>query len=303
MALKIKKTLFGDVEVIQIVELDISHFMPNLLPDATPERVKGIEWLCAPYRNNDYSLNAVSQCFIIRKGKRLFVVDTCVGNEKEIPGIPEFTDMNIDFIEALTAAGIATTAVTDVLCTHLHFDHVGWNTYRKDGQWYPTFPRAKYHFADEELSYWMSNAADESAAGLDVAHAVAHRQSVQPVLDAGLANRIAMEEDLGDGFSVFPSPGHSIAHVCLRVETDTGLLILAGDMMHHPCQIAHPEWASASDHDQNLSTATRHKIFGELSGTQTLIAGTHFPSPSFGRISQTQSGDFVFNAFTYREPD
>lgn len=297
MSMQIEKTRFGDVEVTQIVEMSISDLMGMLLPDATPEAVAEIEWLEPPYRTEGNTLNAVSQCFVIRKGKRLFVVDTCIGDDKNVSAFASLANLHLDFLAALEAAGIDRMAVTDVLCTHLHFDHVGWNTYRKDNAWLPTFPNAKYHFAREEYEYWRSHEREFIASDpktLDAVQGFSFAESIDPVVAAGLVNLIATDTDLGDGFSVVPTPGHSPGHICLVIDAGDKKLVLAGDVMHHPCQIARPHWAAASDYDSKQSTATRRKLFDELSGTEDLMAGTHFPSPSFGTVSRGRPGAYVF---------
>ena len=298
MALQIEKSRFGDVEVTQIVEQSIASLMGLLLPDATPEAVAEIAWLKPPHRTASFELDAVSQCFVIRKGERLFVVDTCVGNEKNISAFAMLADLQLPFLESLEAAGIDRMAVTDVLCTHLHFDHVGWNTYKQDGVWHPTFPNAKYHFAREEYEYWQAHERENMASAADTLDAVqgfSFAESIDPVVEAGLVNLIETDADLGDGFSVIPTPGHSPAHICLVIEAGETKLMLAGDVMHHPCQIARPHWASVSDYSSEGSTATRRKLFAELAGTDVLMAGTHFSIPSFGTVSKDDAGEFVFS--------
>lgn len=299
MTLQIEKNRFGNVEITQIVEMSISDLMGMLLPDATPEAVAEIDWLRPPYRTEAHTLNAVSQCFVIRKGDRLVVVDTCIGNEKNVSAFAMLADLKLDFLKSLEAAGIDRMAVTDVLCTHLHFDHVGWNTYQKDGAWHPTFPNAKYHFAREEYEFWLQHKDEYIASDpntLDAVQGFSFAESIDPVVAAGLVNLIETDADLGDGFSVIPTPGHSPGHICLVIDAGDEKLMLAGDVMHHPCQIAHPEWAAVSDYDTSASTQTRHKLFNELSGTDVLMAGTHFCAPSFGTVSKGKPGQFVFKA-------
>lgn len=298
MTMQIEKTRFGDVEITQIVEQSISNLMGMLLPDATPEAVAEIDWLQPPYRTEAYTLNAVSQGFVIRKGDRLFVVDTCVGNDKNVSAFAMLANLQLDFLDALEAAGIDRMAVTDVLCTHLHFDHVGWNTYQKDGAWLPTFPNAKYHFGREEYDFWQQHEDEYIASDpntLDAVQGFSFAESIDPVVEAGLVNLIEADADLGDGFSVIPTPGHSPGHICLVIDAGDEKLMLAGDVMHHPCQIARPAWASVSDYDSTESTRTRQKLFDELSGTDVLMAGTHFSIPSFGSVSRGRPGEFEFN--------
>ncbi len=283
MPLEVTRSTIGTAEIIQIVELEIGSSLAWLIPETTPENVSRISWLKLPYANADHSLNALSQSFIVRLGSRTLVVDTCIGNDKTIPEIAAWNAMQLDFLETLERAGIDRMQVTDVLCTHLHVDHVGWNTHRKDGEWLPTFPNARYHFARAEHEFWRSNEAD-------ALHAISFRESVQPIFDAGLANLIDAPGDLGDGISVIPTPGHTHGHVAVVIDAGSRRFIIAGDAFHHPCQIARPEWATVGDHDKVQSTETRRTLLSELAGTPTLIAGIHFSIPSFGRIVETGDG-------------
>ncbi|TRZ45114.1 MBL fold metallo-hydrolase [Robertkochia solimangrovi] len=292
MKLKTIKSKIGNAIITQIVETDINDAMPIILPDATPEEMKKIEWLDKPYRTDDYLMNADSQAFFIEMNGRLFVVDTCVGNEKEVLGFDGFNNLNIPFLEAMEQAGIDRTKVTDVICTHLHFDHVGWNTYKENAKWKPTFPNAKYHFAKEEYDYWEKDGFKNHALG--PIENVSFYESIDPVVEAGLVNFIEMDDDLGDGISVKPSSGHSKGHINVHFIAGDETFIIAGDMCHHPCQIAKTEWAAVIDYDRKESGVTRRRILGELSGSDILVTCTHFCSPSFGHIDGNESDGFVF---------
>jgi len=292
MNLKIVKSKIGNAKITQIVECDINDAMPIILPDATPEEMKKITWLNKPYRTEDYKMNADSQAFFVELNGRLFVVDTCVGNEKQVLGFDGFNNLNLPFLEAIEQAGFDRNKVTDVICTHLHFDHVGWNTYKENGEWKPTFPNAKYHFAKEEYEYWENEGFKNHALG--PLENVSFHESIDPIVAAGLVNLIEMDADLGDGISVKPSPGHSKGHVNVHFNAGNETFIIAGDMCHHPCQVAQTDWAAIIDYDQKASGVTRRKILGELSGSDILVTCTHFCSPSFGHISGNEADGFIF---------
>lgn len=296
MPLQVIKSQIGNAEILQIVECEIGGAFKVLLPDATPENVKKIEWLKAPYRNEDFSLAAISQCFIVKINSRILVVDTCIGNDKNLVEVPDWQFLQLEFLETLDEIGLDRNAVTDVLCTHLHVDHIGWNTYLKDGKWLPTFPNAKYHFAKDEYDFWKDYSKQDTAFGK--AMAIAYEESVTPIVDAQLVNYISTDENLGDGISVFPTPGHTHSHISVKIEAGDETFIIGGDMAHHPCQFAHPEWALIMDADQKQSEATRRKVLAELSGTKILFAGSHFKSPSFGLITNDDKGGFIFNGIS-----
>ncbi|WKS95881.1 MBL fold metallo-hydrolase [Riemerella columbina] len=292
MSLQVIKSKIGNAEILQIVECEIGEMVNALLPDATPENVKTIEWLKPPYRTENFGLAANSQCFIVKINSRILVVDTCIGNDKNLIDVPAWQFFQFKFIETLEAIGLDRNAVTDVLCTHLHIDHIGWNTYLKDGKWHPTFPNAKYHFAKDEYNYWKDYSKN------DTATAIAYEESITPVVDAKLVNYIATDENLGDGISVFPTPGHTHSHISVKIEAGDETFIIGGDMAHHPCQFAHPEWSLSADADQKQPAKTRRKVFAELSGTPVLFAGSHFKSPSFGLITKDENGEFIFNGIS-----
>lgn len=299
MNLKIVKSKIGNAKITQIVECDINQAMPIILPDATPDEMEKIKWLDKPYRTDDFLMNADSQAFFVELNGRLFVVDTCVGNEKEVLGFDGFTNLNLPFLEAIEHAGFDRNQVTDVICTHLHFDHVGWNTFKENGKWMPTFPNAKYHFAREEYEYWENEGFKNHALG--PLENVSFHESIDPIVEAGLVNLIEMDADLGNGISVRPSPGHSKGHVNVHFDAGDKEFIIAGDMCHHPCQIAQTDWAAIIDYDQKASGVTRRKILGELSGSEKLVTCTHFCSPSFGKISGNEEDGFVFKTIDMTE--
>jgi len=292
-SLRTIRSQIGNAEVVQIVEMDISRVLEALLPDATPEVMKSISWMKAPHVDDEYRMCAVSQCFVIRSGSRLLVVDTCVGNEKNIAGFDAFANLRLEFLATLEQAGIDRHAVTDVLCTHLHFDHVGWNTYKQDGRWLPTFPNAKYHFGREEYVFAQRERQEDA---MYEAQDISFQESIQPVVDAGLANFIDRDTDLGDGISVFSTPGHTVGHIAIQIDAGTETFIIAGDAMHHPGQIAKPDMALILDYDNAQASATRRALLARLDKSTTLFTCTHFCSPSFGRIARDLHGDYMFTS-------
>lgn len=287
MSLQIVQTTIGNAKVTQIVELEIGAQLAWLIPDTTPDNIRTIDWLKEPYRNGDYSLNAISQSFIVEIGERILVVDTCIGNDKTIAEVEEWNKLQLGFLDALTRAGIDRGKVTDVLCTHMHIDHVGWNTHLEAGQWKPTFPNARYHFARGEYEFWKRDENND---------ATSFSESIDPIFDAGLAELIDAPCDLGGGISVVPTPGHTHSHIAVAIDAGAARFYIVGDAIHHPCQIARPEWATVGDYDKAQSTATRHALLAELADTPTLMTGIHFSIPSFGRIVKGASGEHAFTS-------
>jgi len=180
------------------------------------------------------------------------------------------------FLEDLRAAGVAPEAVDVVICTHLHVDHVGWNTRLADGRWVPTFPRARYLFARREWEHWTSEEEDGTKRIL--------ADSVAPVLDAGLADLVEMDHRVSDGIWLEPTPGHTPGHVSVRLHADGADAVITGDLMHHPVQVAEPAWQSAFDADPAQARATRRAFCARYADRPVDVLGTHFHHPTAGRI-------------------
>jgi glyoxylase-like metal-dependent hydrolase (beta-lactamase superfamily II) len=166
-----------------------------------------------------------------------------------------------------------------VLCTHLHVDHVGWNSMLVNGKWVPTFPRARYLMGRVEYQHWFKPQGREDMVAV-------FGDSVRPVVDAGLVDLVEMDARLCEEIDLVPTAGHTPGHVSVRIRSHGEEGLITGDFLHHPCQIAHPEWASTADSDAEMGVKTRERMFAELAGTPVLVIGTHFAGATAGRIVQ-----------------
>jgi glyoxylase-like metal-dependent hydrolase (beta-lactamase superfamily II) len=229
---------------------------------------------------------AVVQTFVIRLGGETILVDTCVGNHKLRPGLPAWSEMATDFPQRLSAHGVEPADVDLVICTHLHFDHVGWNTVPAEGGgWAPTFPRARHILSEPEFSYWRQlpdrETADDRAGFTD---------SVLPVYEAGLVDLVAPDHEPRPGLRLLPTPGHTPGHVSVLVESAGARALVSGDALHHPGQLAHPEWGIFSDFDPERARRSRVDLLGMCADTGTLLIGTHFPPPTAVRVKRVGEG-------------
>ncbi len=173
----------------------------------------------------------------------------------------------------LTAAGVTPADVDFVMCTHLHIDHIGWNTRLDDGRWVPTFPKAKYIFPAADHAHFS---ADPSTT---------YQESVLPVIEANQAELVGSDHMLGDYLSLIPTPGHTPGHVAVEVANAKKAAMITGDVMHSSIQCLRPHWNFAYDGDKALAEQSRRTFLKNASETQGLLLGSHFPLPSIGRVS------------------
>ncbi len=257
----------GEVRVTEIAELTTTSAAHWLLPDASADRIREIEWMVPHYATLDGKVHMTIRALVVESDGRRILVDTCLGNDKERP-VESWSMRSGPFLADLTAAGFPPESIDTVLCTHLHVDHVGWNTRLVDGEWVPTFPNARYLFADVEWAHWQR---DDS--GMDQ---VLRADSIQPVIDAGLVDLVATDARLTSHVSLTPTPGHTPGHVSVLIESGSERAVITGDLSHMVCQATHPEWGSSFDVDPAGAEATRRAFFAGRADTDELVLGTHW---------------------------
>jgi glyoxylase-like metal-dependent hydrolase (beta-lactamase superfamily II) len=259
----------GKIRITKVVELETVGSTRFILPLASNEEIRKLPWLIPHFANEEGRLRMSIHALVVETPSRRIVVDTGLGNDKQGRSVPTWNNRNDPFLERMTAAGFPPDSIDTVLCTHLHVDHVGWNTTLVGGEWIPTFPNARYVFGSGEYEHWRdhSNEPDEAAVFND---------SVKPVVDAGKADLVASDHRVCDEISLMPTPGHSPGHMSLHLRSDGETALLTGDVAHHPCQMAHLDWSSTADFDPVQSAATRRKLFSRFADTATLVIGGHF---------------------------
>lgn len=271
-----QKWRIGDVTVTKVVELEATGGTRFILPQATREATSAISWMYPHFMNAEGRLIMSIHALIIEAPGRRILVDTCLGNDKP-RSAPNWSMRHGPFLQDLAAARSPRESIDTVVCTHLHVDHVGWNTMQVDGRWTPTFPNARYLMGRVEFDYWRAqrdNAEQRMVFG----------DSVQPVFDAGLVDLVEVDHRLCDEVSLLPTLGHTPGHVSVRISSRGDEALITGDFVHHPCQLARPDWSSAADYDPTHSTHTRREMFDRLAGQPVLVIGTHFAGPTAGHI-------------------
>jgi glyoxylase-like metal-dependent hydrolase (beta-lactamase superfamily II) len=264
----------GKVKITKIVELETVGSTRFVLPLASNEEIRKLPWLIPDFATGEGRLKMSIHSLVVETPTRRIVVDTGLGNDKEGRSIPTWNNRNGPFLETMTAAGFPPDSIDTVLCTHLHVDHVGWNTRLLGGKWLPTFARARYVFGKTEFEHWRDHSKEPDRAAV-------FNDSVKPIAEAGKADLVASDSRLSDEVSLIPTPGHSPGHMSILIQSDGEQALLTGDVAHHPCQMAHLDWSSTADSDPAQSAATRRELFSRFAGTPTLVIGGHFTA---GRI-------------------
>jgi glyoxylase-like metal-dependent hydrolase (beta-lactamase superfamily II) len=243
----------------------------QILPDITDEQIAGLQPWIEPYFDGDGNVMLSFHALVVESRGTTIVVDTCMGTMEPRPvrGDP-------DLPERLAAAvGGDLGNVDVVLCTHLHWDHVGWNTRLVDGEWVPTFPNARYLFGARELEFFEDG---------DDVHDIGDA-SVAPILAAGLVELIDTYHEITSEVRTVPTPGHTPGHVSVLIESGGASAMITGDAFHTPLQFVHPEIAPTPfDWDTAMSGDTRRRLIDRYRDSETLIVGTHFAPPTAGHV-------------------
>ena len=274
----------GDVVIKRIVEIESVGGSRFILPDATREACLKYEWLQPHFMDEKGNLKMSIHALVVDTGEKVILVDTCVGNDKQ-RNIPAWSNLQTNFLERLEEAGYPPGRIDIVLCTHLHVDHVGWNTMLVGGKWVPTFPNARYLIGRKEWEYWERN-EDESVYGSVLA------DSVKPIFEEDLVDLVEMDEKICAGVELEPSPGHTPGHVSVKIESSDNKALITGDFMHHPVQMTRTDWCSSADTDPIQGRSTREAMLAEYLDSDVLLIGTHFASPTAGYVRSHSTGAY-----------
>jgi glyoxylase-like metal-dependent hydrolase (beta-lactamase superfamily II) len=259
----------GRVTITKVVELETTGSTRFILPLATHDEIQKLPWLIPHFATEEGRLRMSIHSLVVETPSHRIIVDTGLGNDKEGRKVPIWNNRQGPFLDALTAAGFPPDSIGTVLCTHLHVDHVGWNTRLVGGRWVPTFTNARYVFGKTEFEYWRDHQEEPDKAAV-------FNDSVRPIADAGRADLVASDAKICDEITLISTPGHSPGHVSLHIKSDGEEALLSGDVAHHPCQIAHLDWSSTADSDPVQSAVTRRELFARFADTPTLVIGGHF---------------------------
>jgi glyoxylase-like metal-dependent hydrolase (beta-lactamase superfamily II) len=280
------KLAVGDLTIHRIIEQETT-FLPalELLPTLTPELLaENRPWLQGTGALDSKDLLVLCfQSYVVKTPHHTILIDSCIGNDKPRPLRPNW-NMKTDntYMRMLATAGFAVEDIDFVMCTHLHTDHVGWNTRLEGDRWIPTFPNARYIFGKDEFDYWTEqNATTPAPAFID---------SVLPVVEAKRAEIVRNDYEIGDHMRILPTPGHTPGHVAFTFGRGKDDAVFSGDLMHSPLQTRYPELSVKFDVDQVKAASTRRGFLERYCDTDTLCCTAHFPSPSTGKIRRRGEG-------------
>ena len=275
----------GDIVVHRIVESICTDFVAlKFFPETSAQDwARHGNWM-APwaYLPDTGNIVLTIQGFLVKTRHHTILVDTCVGDDKPRPQRAFWDMMKLNtFLPRLRDVAVTPEQVDYVMCTHMHPDHVGWNTQLRDGRWVPTFPNAKYLFTEIE---WQSTQALHQQK--PIPHFV---DSVLPVMEAGQAQLVKGDFALNEQVYLEPSPGHTMGHVCVWLSSKGQNAVITGDCIHSPVQCLEPEWVMRADIDSPLAAKTRRRFLERCCSSNIVVCATHFPEPSFGRVIESDS--------------
>jgi glyoxylase-like metal-dependent hydrolase (beta-lactamase superfamily II) len=275
----------ADLTVHRVLESE-GPFLPALdvFPDLDPKILaENRGWLMPKALDAKDMLLMCVQSYVVRTPHHTIMIDTCVGNDKERPARPAWhRRVDATYMRNLAAAGFAVDDIDYVMCTHLHVDHVGWNTRLENGRWVPTFPKARYLFAKDDFDHFSAENAK--------APVPPFVDSVLPIVEEKRAEIVAGDHQIGDHVRLLPTPGHTPGHVAVRLGRNGDHAVMAGDLIHWPLQALYPELSPRFDVDKKKSAQTRRSFLERYCDTKTLCCTAHFPSPSAGRITRSGNG-------------
>jgi glyoxylase-like metal-dependent hydrolase (beta-lactamase superfamily II) len=295
MPLKAALFTVGSAQVARIEEslgpfFDPAAFLKGFRPEVLEQHRS---WLVPDYYSPERQRMIFSvHSWVIRTRHHTILVDTCAGNHKPRPGFKRFDNLETPYLERMTAAGLAPEEVDFVLCTHLHIDHVGWNTQLESGRWVPTFPKARYVFSGVDRAHFDPARGGPGAAIGD--GTAVFNDSVLPVIESGQALEVAPGHVLGDGLKIEAGPGHTPGHVYLDLTERGEKALFVGDIIHHPLQIIEPDWSTVADHSPEQAATSRRRVLERCVAEGALLCPAHFGRPHFGRVGEGKGGGFVW---------
>ncbi|HEY3535990.1 MAG TPA: MBL fold metallo-hydrolase [Trinickia sp.] len=271
----------GDATITKVTEQLFSLKTSALFPDFESTVIdEHRTWLSGNHLDaaeENFMLSV--HTWVVRRGGQVILVDTASGNHKDRPFSAIFHQLNTPYLERLALAGVNPEDVDLVLLTHLHVDHVGWNTVLRDGKWVPTFPNARYVLATPEREFFATDAGQKRR--------MVFEDSVLPVIEAGLSDEIgANGGEYLPGIKFHPTPGHCVGHMSIEIESAGERALFTGDIWHHPIQAYRPNWSSTFCADRDGATRSRKWLLERAAQSGATVFTPHFAGTSAGTVQK-----------------
>jgi glyoxylase-like metal-dependent hydrolase (beta-lactamase superfamily II) len=280
----------GEATIARIEETYLPVYRPG---DLFPEWSDAIlaqhrHWLAPNHYDAATGLIKLSvHSWLLQIRKQKILIDACCGNQKSRPTRPFWNMLDTPYLDRLAAAGARPDEIDLVMCTHLHHDHVGWNTQLRDGRWVPTFPKARYVFSKPDFEYYHKADADPQTAPVEFG---TFRECVLPIVDAGRADLVTGPHVLGDQLEIVPAPGHSAGHVVFKLQSKGQRAMFIGDVFHHLLQVYYPHWNFPKNADAEQARSSRRMVLEQCAAADALTLPCHVGYPFAGYIAATKDG-------------
>ncbi len=281
----------GKVSITRIEETYLPVYRPG---DIFPEYDDAIaaehaHWMAPNHYDAGKGLIKLSvHSWLVQTGAKTILIDCCCGNNKPRPTRPFWNMLNTPYLDRLAAAGARPQDIDYVMCTHLHHDHVGWNTQLRDGRWAPTFPNARYVISEPDFEYYRKLDADPDKA--EPVEFGAFRECVLPIVEGGRADLVTGPHRLDEHLDIIPTPGHSAGHVVFRLESGGERALFIGDVFHHLLQVYYPHWNFPKNSDAEKARQSRRMVLELAASTGALVLPGHVGAPFAGYIEATEKG-------------
>ncbi len=285
-----KTQYIGESSVTKIEEyidtLDPNFVFKNFSSSIIDDNKK---WLFPNYIDKNSLLLYFSfHSFLIETPKHRILIDTCIGNNKIRP-LPNWNMRDGKFLKNFEKFNLDRNDIDYVMCTHLHADHVGWNTMLSNGKWVPTFPKAKYIFSKKDYDFF--NNVKEGEQGY-----LSMIDSVRPIVDHGQATLVDDNYTIDNYIDLIPTPGHTPGHICIKLNSKEKNGIFTGDLIHHPILISEPSIETNFCYDPKLAVMARKKFIDKNIDTNTIIFPAHFSGSTAGYIKSSTYGNIFKSA-------
>ncbi|MEM6587524.1 MAG: MBL fold metallo-hydrolase [Pseudomonadota bacterium] len=268
-------TRVGEIEIWRILDWQGLFFRPERLFPNAPEDVTKIVEALAPGSVDPETGRLILPvlAYLLKTPEHTILVDTGVGDDKTTNKLPFWDHITgTGLPAALVEAGVHPDDIDYVLFTHLHIDHVGWNTRLRDGQYVPTFANATYLFPAGDQEECMNGDPDKL------------EESIAPIIAAGMAKWMANDDTIGDNITLLPTPGHTLGHVSILLRSGGQEAVITGDAIHSTAQCQNPEWQFAFDTNATMAVTSRLRLLETCAERGLTVIGCHFTLPSIGRI-------------------